>query len=52
MKELVFESITFERKDEYMERLAQSKTKSSDFSFTNVWGWADGMVLNGRGLII
>ncbi|MEZ0576552.1 DUF2156 domain-containing protein [Halodesulfovibrio aestuarii] len=41
MKELVFEPITFDRKDEYMERLAQSKTKSSDFSFTNIWGWAD-----------
>lgn len=41
MKELVFEPITFERKDEYMERLAQSNTKSSDFSFTNIWGWAD-----------
>ncbi|SIO34603.1 DUF2156 domain-containing protein [Halodesulfovibrio marinisediminis] len=41
MKELVFEPITFDRKDEYMERLAQSNTKSSDFSFTNIWGWAD-----------
>ncbi|MEZ6854023.1 DUF2156 domain-containing protein [Halodesulfovibrio aestuarii] len=41
MKELVFEPISFDRKDEYMERLAQSKTKSSDFSFTNIWGWAD-----------
>lgn len=41
MKELIFEPITFERKDEYMERLALSNTKSSDFSFTNIWGWAD-----------
>jgi hypothetical protein len=41
MEELIFEPITLDRKDEYMERLAQSKTKSSDFSFTNIWGWAD-----------
>ena len=41
MQELDFEPISFSRKDEYMERLALSKTKSSDFSFTNIWGWAD-----------
>ncbi|MCG8533301.1 MAG: phosphatidylglycerol lysyltransferase domain-containing protein [Desulfovibrionales bacterium] len=41
MTELNFEPISFARKDEYMERIALSNTKSSDFSFTNIWGWAD-----------
>ena len=38
---LTFEPITLERQHEYIERLARSPQVGSDYSFLNVWAWAD-----------
>ena len=37
---LEFHAITIERQHEYRELLARCPAKSSDYSFTNLWGWA------------
>ncbi len=36
----VFEPISLERQDAYRERLAESDVIASDYSFVNLWGWA------------
>lgn len=35
-----FEPISLERQDEYLARLAASTVTASDYSFVNLWGWA------------
>jgi len=37
----VFEPISLERQDEYLERFARCPQKASDYSFINLWGWAE-----------
>jgi hypothetical protein len=36
-----FEKISLDGQDEYLRRLAESPQKASDYSFINVWGWAE-----------
>lgn len=36
----VFEPISLQRQDEYLERLSLSSISASDYSFVNLWGWA------------
>jgi hypothetical protein len=36
-----FEKISLDGQDEYLRRLAESPQKASDYSFVNVWGWAE-----------
>ena len=36
-----FESIQLEKQEEYLKNLAQSSQISSDYSFSNLFGWAD-----------
>ena len=38
---LQFETINLERQAEYLQRLAQCSQISSDYSFVNLWGWAE-----------
>ena len=38
---LTFEPISLDRRDEYLKRFAQCPQKASDYSFANIWGWAD-----------
>jgi len=38
---LQFESIHLERQAEYLQRLSECPLKSSDYSFVNLWGWAE-----------
>ena len=38
---LYFEPITIDRQAEYLDRLALCSQKASDYSFVNLWGWAD-----------
>jgi hypothetical protein len=38
---LTFEPIALERQHEYIERLARSPQVGSDYSFLNVWAWAE-----------
>jgi hypothetical protein len=38
---LQFETINMERQAEYLKRLAQCSQISSDYSFVNLWGWAE-----------
>ncbi len=37
---LSFEQITLNRQNAYLERFAACSQKSSDYSFVNLWGWA------------
>lgn len=41
MSDLQFSPITIERMEEYLERFQQCPAPSSDYSFTNLWGWAE-----------
>jgi hypothetical protein len=43
-----FEAISLERRDEYLERLARCPQKVSDYSFGNLWGWAEEYGLSWR----
>ncbi len=36
-----FEEISLARREEYLERLARCPQKVSDYSFGNLWGWAE-----------
>ena len=36
-----FEPISLERREDYLERLALCPQKTSDYSFGNLWGWAE-----------
>ncbi len=36
-----FESITISRQAEYLERFRECPQKTSDYSFINLWGWAE-----------
>lgn len=36
-----FEAISLDRREEYLERLARCPQKTSDYSFGNLWGWAE-----------
>lgn len=36
-----FEPITLARREDYLERLAQCPQKTADYSFGNLWSWAD-----------
>jgi len=36
-----FEPITLARREDYLHRLAQCPQKTADYSFGNLWGWAD-----------
>lgn len=36
-----FEPISLDRREEYLERLARCPQKTSDYSFGNLWGWAE-----------
>ncbi len=36
-----FEEISLDRRDAYLERLAKCPQKVSDYSFGNLWGWAE-----------
>lgn len=36
-----FEPISLERREDYLERLARCPQKTSDYSFGNLWGWAE-----------
>lgn len=38
---LVFEPIRIERQEAYRRRLAACDPRASDYSFVNLWGWAD-----------
>ena len=38
---LHFEPITIERQREYLALFERCAQKSSDYSFVNLWGWAD-----------
>lgn len=38
---LEFEPLSLERQPLYMERLQASQTNASDYSFANIWGWAE-----------
>ncbi len=38
---LHFEPINFELQEKYLERLAACPVKTSDYSFVNLWGWAE-----------
>lgn len=39
--ELSFEPITLDRQSEYLSRFSKMPQKASDYSFINLWGWAD-----------
>ena len=39
--ELQFEPISLEKQQAYLEKLAQSKQVSSDYSFSNIFGWGE-----------
>lgn len=39
--ELHFETITLDRQAEYLDHLARCPQKASDYSFVNLWGWAE-----------
>lgn len=41
MSDLQFSPVTLERMNEYLERFAQCPAPSSDYSYTNLWGWAE-----------
>ncbi len=41
MPSLEFSPISLERMTEYMERVARCPVATSDYSFTNLWGWAE-----------
>ena len=43
-----FEAISLARRDEYLERLAKCPQKVSDYSFGNLWGWAEEYGLSWR----
>ena len=36
-----FEAISLDRREDYLERLARCPQKVSDYSFGNLWGWAE-----------
>ena len=36
-----FMPISLDKREEYLERLARCPQKTSDFSFGNLWGWAE-----------
>ncbi len=38
---LEFEPLRLEKRDAYMEKLLASRTNASDYSFANIWGWAE-----------
>ena len=38
---LQFEPIHLEKQDAYLQRLSECPQKSSDYSFINIWGWAE-----------
>ena len=40
MSDLQFKPISLDRMDEYLERFHQCPAPTSDYSFTNIWGWA------------
>ena len=39
--DFTFEPISLDRQREYRQYLKQSPQKASDYSFINIWGWAD-----------
>ena len=39
--QLKFEPISLEKQNEYLNRLAACPQKTSDYSFINLWGWAE-----------
>ncbi|MBG0774974.1 MAG: DUF2156 domain-containing protein [Desulfovibrionaceae bacterium] len=41
MSERVYEPISLKRYPEYMDRLAECPQQVSDYSFANIWGWAE-----------
>ncbi len=41
MKNLRFEPITLDRQEDYLTLLAQCPQIASDYSFLNIWGWAE-----------
>lgn len=41
MSDLQFSPISLDRMHEYNERFAKCPSPSSDYSFTNLWGWAE-----------
>ena len=43
-----FEAISLARREEYLERLASCPQKVSDYSFGNLWGWAEHYGLSWR----
>jgi hypothetical protein len=43
-----FEAISLARREEYLERLARCPQKVSDYSFGNLWGWAEEYGLSWR----
>ncbi|MHC1713032.1 MAG: DUF2156 domain-containing protein [Solidesulfovibrio sp.] len=43
-----FEAISLDRREEYLERLARCPQKVSDYSFGNLWGWAEEYGLSWR----
>jgi hypothetical protein len=38
---LVFEPITLDKQEEYSEYFSMCSQKTSDYSFVNLWGWAE-----------
>ncbi len=41
MSEPQYEPLDLERQEEYRKRFAASPRKASDYSFANIWGWAE-----------
>jgi uncharacterized protein len=41
MSDISYQPITLDKRDEYLERFARCPAKASDYSFTNLWGWAE-----------
>ncbi|MFH1991377.1 MAG: hypothetical protein ABIK98_03065 [Pseudomonadota bacterium] len=41
---LEFEPISLEKQQAYLQRLSECPQKSSDYSFVNLWGWAEGIL--------
>ncbi len=41
MSDLQFSPISLERMNEYLERFSKCPAPSSDYSYTNLWGWAE-----------
>ena len=49
---LTFEPIQLNRRGEYLEYYRQCLEKASDYSFVNIWSWAENINMNGLGPMI